>query len=154
MKQHINDKRIMAIIAGAVIMLVMVTVAVVATRLSGTMRSTQVTLNNTTITAKVADTPTMQKQGLSNTPVLPANQGMLFIFSQSGPQGIWMKDMHYPLDILWLNSNKEIVHIETNVSPQSYPKVFTSPTPANYVLELPSGFVKLHQVTEGSQLLF
>jgi hypothetical protein len=154
MKQSSTDRRIMAVVASAVIVLVMVVVAVVAMHLSQDMRATKVTINNTTITARVADTPNLQKRGLSNTTTLSSGQGMLFIFSQSGPQSIWMKDMQYSLDILWLNGDKVVVHIGTNISPQTYPKVFTSPVPANYVLEVPAGFVKAHQVTEGSQLLF
>jgi uncharacterized protein len=153
-KQNSIDQRIMAIVAGVVIMLVVVVVAVVALHVSLGMRTAKVTINGTTITARVADTPSLQARGLSHTASLRPEQGMLFIFSQSGAQGIWMKDMQYPLDILWLDGDKTVVHIETNVSPQTYPKVFRSPTPANYVLELPAGFVKAHQVVDGSQMLF
>ena len=40
---------------------------------------------------------------------------MLFRFSQAEKYSFWMKDMRFPLDIIWIK-NREVVHIEKNIS--------------------------------------
>ena len=45
------------------------------------------------------------------------NQGMLFIFNYPSKQGFWMKEMMFPLDIIWLDSNYSVIHIEKKLQP-------------------------------------
>ncbi len=92
------------------------------------------------IEAEVVDTQLTRDKGLGGRNSLGANQGMLFVFEQEGLHHFWMKGMKFSLDIVWLSSQKKVLHLETNVSPDTYPeKIYTSPTPALYVLELPAG---------------
>jgi len=64
------------------------------------------------------------------------------IYPNEAKWGIWMKDMHIPIDIVWLDKNKKIVHIVKNVSPDnSTSKIFEPNTIAKYVVELPAGTV-------------
>lgn len=88
---------------------------------------------------QVASTDQKRINGLSNTDSLAPNTGMLFTFDQDYSWPIWMKDMHYSLDILWLNSDKQVVTVKSNVAPSTYPDVFTPDSPARYVLEIPAG---------------
>ena len=77
--------------------------------------------------------------GLSNRTNLPEGiDGMLFIFPKSDTHGIWMKDMNFNIDILWLDDNFNVVDQRLNVSPDTYPESFTPSAPALYVLELPA----------------
>lgn len=99
-------------------------------------------LGDVLINLEVADTPAERALGLSGRASLAPDQGMMFVFPNAGQWGIWMKDMKFPLDIIWLDEQKEIVHIEENVLPETYPKVFTPLVPAKYVLEVNAGFVK------------
>jgi uncharacterized membrane protein (UPF0127 family) len=101
----------------------------------------RISLDDVTIQVRVADTAEKQQHGLSNTDSLATNQGMLFVFPQDGKYAFWMKDMKYALDILWLNANGRIVHIEQNVKPASFPATYGGSVSARYVLELSSGFV-------------
>lgn len=89
-----------------------------------------------TFRVSYADTPSQQEKGLGGQLHLANNRGMLFRFSDSGVQCFWMKNMHFPLDIAWLDSDKKIVYIESNVSPLSYPNSFCPPVQARYVLEV------------------
>jgi uncharacterized membrane protein (UPF0127 family) len=100
-------------------------------------------------TVTVADEPHEWRQGLSGTAPLADQTGMLFVFDQEDRYGMWMKDMNYPLDILWINNDMTVVHIEENVEPNTYPKVFASDEPARFVLEVPAFTVKTFQLTEG-----
>lgn len=114
--------------------------------------TTPVTIGSTTVLASVAETVPERIQGLSNTPYLPENVVKLFVFGAEGFHSIWMKDMLYPLDIIWATREGEIVHIEENVSPDTFPQSFSSPVPAWYVVEANAGFVAQHEIALGDQL--
>lgn len=102
------------------------------------------------IEVTIADTPELRKNGLSGTTNLPANSGMLFVFPYSDTWGIWMKDMNYALDILWIDRLGRIVHLEENVTPESFPEVYQPSEPALYVLEVPAGFISNNNINTTS----
>jgi len=71
-------------------------------------------------------------------------------FPEDGKWGIWMKDMYVPLDIVWLDSKKKVVHIVTDASPElSTTKTFVPKDPSRYVLELPAGSVQKAGIKRG-----
>lgn len=67
------------------------------------------------IQAELADTAQKRAQGLMYRSTLARDRGMLFTFGDSQLWAIWMKNTRIPLDILWLDEKKTIVHIERNV---------------------------------------
>ena len=101
----------------------------------------------------LADDPEERRQGLSGTEGLKELEGKLFLFDESKKHGFWMKDMNYALDILWINNDLEIVHIEENVSPDTYPKIFGPDEDARYVLEMKAFFVDTYRIEEGDKLI-
>lgn len=103
------------------------------------------------VSLEIVDTPALREKGLSGRTGLPAGTGMLFVFEESGLQGFWMKDMLFSIDMLWLDSNYRVVHIEADASPDSYPKVFLSKEPARFVLEVPAGWSKEKGIEVGSE---
>ncbi|MFA6273447.1 MAG: DUF192 domain-containing protein [Candidatus Paceibacterota bacterium] len=107
-------------------------------------------IGNTEIFIEIAQTPTELTRGLSGRLTLAENSGLFFVFPYSDKHGIWMKEMNFPIDIIWLDENYKIVAIKTNASPDSYPEVFTPPTPALYVLEVPAGFAQKHKISIGN----
>lgn len=112
-----------------------------------------ITLAGVPMLASVADTMSTRIKGLSDTPYLPDNVVKLFAFGVPGSHSIWMKDMNYPLDIIWIAEEGEIVHIEENVSPDTFPESFSSPVPAWFVVETNAGFVAENQVQVGDELV-
>lgn len=91
------------------------------------------------IKAEVADSPAERTKGLGGRQCIGEDQGMLFVFDQEGQYGFWMKDMKFPIDIIWLDTNHHVVKIQSGVQPDTYPEVFKNDKPARYVLELPAG---------------
>lgn len=89
-------------------------------------------------------------RGLSGTATLPEDMGMFFVFPADGHHGIWMKQMKYPIDIIWLDSVLKVVHIEEQISPLTFPKTFHPETAARYVLEVPSGFAAHNKIAVGA----
>jgi len=112
-----------------------------------------ITIGGVTVEASVADTLTKRIKGLSDTPYLPENVVKLFAFGVPGTHSIWMKDMNYSLDIIWAAENGEVVHIEENVSPDSFPTSFASPNPAWFVIEANAGFVQTNDITLGDTVV-
>lgn len=106
------------------------------------------------IEVEVVDTNELRQLGLSGRKSLPKDQGMLFVFDKSDTYGIWMKNMLFALDIIWLDEMFTIVHIEERVHPDTFPQVFRSEGPAFYVLELQSGSVDKFGIEIGDQASF
>jgi uncharacterized protein len=108
-----------------------------------------VVLGHATVKVEVADTYEKRILGLSGKEDLPRGTGMLFVFEKPGLYGIWMKDMNFDLDIIWVNEYREVIYIVENATPDSYPETFLPPTESLYVLEVPAGFVNEHGVKLG-----
>lgn len=108
-----------------------------------------VRIKDMNIRVEIADTAQKRKTGLSGRERLPENQGMLFVFDSAGLHGIWMKDMRFAIDILWLNREGTIIDLKRNVPPESYPSVFYPVSSAWYVLELPANYTELFSIKIG-----
>lgn len=92
-------------------------------------------------------------QGLSGRESLPQKTGMLFVFDEGGQQCMWMKDMRFSIDMLWLNRKKEIIKIQDSAAPETYPDSFCAPD-TKYVIELNGGDAKLANLAVGQLLIF
>ena len=88
---------------------------------------------------EVANTDSLRQKGLSGRKCIPSSLAMLFEFGQSSKYGIWMKDMKFAIDIVWLAEDKTVVYLEQNIGPDTYPKIFTPTLPSKYVVEIKSG---------------
>ncbi len=117
-------------------------------------REIEIRIGGEIVTSKIADTPEKRTNGLSNTKSLDQDSGLLFVFENEGIQGFWMKDMNYPIDIIWIGRDKRISGIERNISPDTYPEVFTSPQPIKYVLEVNAGFSDKFDISLGERVDF
>ena len=77
---------------------------------------------------------------------------MLFVFDSDDYRAIWMKDMKFPIDVLWITSGLEISDIVENMSPESYPTLYKPHVPVKYVLEIPAGTVKNAKILVGQSV--
>ncbi len=92
----------------------------------------------------LAKTAKEKEIGLSNTKSLPKDTGMLFEFEKADYYSFWMKDMKFPIDIIFIKDNK-IVTIYNEVKPPTNNKelaIYQPLEPANKVLEISSGLSK------------
>lgn len=103
--------------------------------------TTSVEVGDTIFNVNVVDTDTERTQGLSGRESLAEDEGMLFVFEKSDIYPFWMKDMRFPIDIMWIDENLKVVYIKENATPQSFPEIFTPNIFALYVLEVNSGMV-------------
>jgi len=106
------------------------------------------------INAEVASTSLEQAKGLGDRKLLAAGRGMLFPFTYPGDYGFWMKDMHFPIDMVWISSDKKVAGVTLRVFPETYPTVFYPPAAISYVLELNAGEADAFGIATGTQLAF
>lgn len=111
-----------------------------------------VSIGDTRILIDLAVTNFEKEKGLGGRFFLSDNNGLLFVYEKEGFPAIWMKNMIFPIDIVWLDSQFRIVHVEKNISPNTYPSAFRTDLPAKYVLELNAGFLDLHDIHIGNEL--
>ena len=92
-------------------------------------------------TVDIADTAETRARGLMFRDHLPEDHGMLFVFPSDGVRAFWMKDTLIPLDMIWLDKDLRILHLEENVQPCEHDPCpsYRSARPARYVLELNAG---------------
>jgi len=103
------------------------------------------------IQLEVAQTQSALIRGLSGRTQMARDQGMLFIFPDTDRQCIWMKEMHFNLDIIWLSPDKRVQHIEKDVSPDTFPESFCVPG-SKYVIEVNAGITDAGGIQVGQSL--
>jgi len=98
-------------------------------------------LGNNCFYVELAKTQAERDKGLMNRSHLDQNKGMFFIFEKEGNHPFWMKNTLIPLDIIWLDSGKNIVYVAENVQPcKSLICPAINPNvKAKYVLEINAG---------------
>lgn len=105
--------------------------------------------------AQVLKTDKERAKGLSGRSGLGADQAVLFVFDSDSKWSMWMKEMKFPIDIVWLDKNKKVVYIVKNVPPDSYPdETFTPTEDARYVMEFIAGTVDKKSIMIGNQAKF
>lgn len=117
----------------------------------------EVVINNTRIKVELADTSAKRKQGLGGRQALASDEGMLFIFEDSGKHPFWMKGLNFALDFIWINGDK-IVDITENAEPpiqgqkdESLP-IYESREDADKILEVSVGTVQRLNIKVGDSV--
>jgi uncharacterized membrane protein (UPF0127 family) len=103
---------------------------------------------------EIANTDDLRQKGLSSRKHLSSDSGMLFVFKEPGILNFWMKDMLFSLDLIWINEESQIVHIEKDLLPCSLScPTYSSPKNqesfSKYVLEINGGLSEIHNFSIG-----
>jgi uncharacterized membrane protein (UPF0127 family) len=94
--------------------------------------------------------------GLMYRPSLPADRALLFVFGEMGFHGIWMKNCRFPIDIVWLDEKRKVVHVAPGVPPclREPCPVYSSMRRAAYVVEMNAGAARREKIVIGAELGF
>ena len=124
-------------------------------------------VKDVSVRAEVVDTAVDRQQGLMFRENLPEGQGMLFVFKDEGCYGFWMKNMKFPIDIIWIDKEKRVVDIKPNLSPcqevrESFAggdrekscEIFEPRAKALYALEVEAGFCRRNKIEIGDRVSF
>lgn len=109
-----------------------------------------------TLTVEVMVEDADRAMGLMFRPSLPDDRGMLFVFDRLGFHGIWMKNCRFPIDIVWLDEERRVVHVADSVPfcEEEPCPVYSPLRAALYVLEIGAGQARREGVTVGITLDF
>ena len=114
----------------------------------------EIIIDEKTLKVDISDNNCKRELGLSGRESLKNDEGMLFIFDKVGNHGFWMKDMKFPIDILWIDDDFSIVDVEKNVATSTYPQVFGKNYMSKYVLELPAGYSDKNNIKIENKIIF
>lgn len=103
-------------------------------------------------TIEIANTDDLREKGLSGHTPLTDTEGMLFVFPAPGKYGFWMKDMTFPIDIIWIDEQGMVVHVEHSVATSTYPTILYPTNESLYVLEIKAGQSKSLRVKNGDRV--
>lgn len=127
-----------------------------STTLENNFPKGRILLGKMPLAVQVADTEERMVEGLQFQQPLPYTQGMIFVFGQPQVVAMWMKDMQFPLDMIWFDNGGNVIHIEKNlpacVGNQPCPVYDANGLKARYVLEVTSGFAAKFNITENSKM--
>ena len=119
-----------------------------------------VRIGNASYTVDLAVLPEERQQGLSGREHMDQDSGMLFVFDEEQQLYFWMKEMHFPLDIIWIDAQCRLLEVAENVpipppgaSNDEIPRA-QSPSPAKYVLEVRAGETARNGLAAGDVVEF
>lgn len=113
--------------------------------------------NGAQLTGEVANTPEKLLFGLAFRDDLAAGAALLLIHESSGLHRVWTKAYRFPIDMLWVDESKHIIHIVENVPPctaDPCPRYGPPPADARYIIQTKAGVVKELGIALGMELKF
>lgn len=111
-------------------------------------------INDAVVSAELASVPSQWQVGLSGRKSLGENSGMLFVFPWRRQHTFWMKEMNFPIDILFIDGTQIVDLVEyfpPPIDPSDIP-TYTPHEKANRVLELTAGWITKNRVKRGDHV--
>ena len=143
------------VIVAVVAIVILAAILIFYKQAGSEMKRTTIKIGGVELDAEIVDNDLMRAKGLMFRSELAANEGMLFVFNKSGYHSIWMMNMRFSIDIIWLNESKHVVTIKRDAQPCTLScESFRPSEPARYVLEVNSGFASKHAIKNGSAAEF
>lgn len=116
---------------------------------------TTVSVRDATFLADVAVTGKEKELGLGNRKDLPKDHGMLFVYDHKEKYPFWMKNMHFPIDIIWID-DRTIVDITKNVPVSNNPidslPIYYPAVPVDKILEINAGLSDIYSISVGDRV--
>jgi len=100
---------------------------------------------------EIADTDSLRERGMMQRTSFPPESGMLFLFDHQEPRQFWMGNTPLSLDLLFISNDSTIVDISKYAKTYSDEPIISN-APAQFVLEVPGGFVDTKGIVVGDQV--
>jgi uncharacterized protein len=119
-----------------------------------------VRIGSASFRAELALTPETRSRGLGGRDALDPDAGMLFVFPKEGIESFWMKGMRFPLDFVWISSDKRVLEVTANVPPlpagtaDSVLPLYEPAQLVRYVLEINAGLAQQVGISSGGAVTF
>lgn len=114
--------------------------------------------DGSTVRVELATNETQREYGLMGRTTLPDGRGMLFIHEAPSHNGYWMYHCKIGLDIVWMDADHRIVEMSPNTPPctgkATTCQTYGGKELSKYVVELPVGSIKKHNLAVGQTINF
>ena len=116
----------------------------------------KLTIAGHVVAVDVADTVEARRQGLSDRPSLAPDTGMVLAWDSPEVVAIWMPDMNFPLDVIFVAGGKvTAIYPDAQPCPPQGPcPAFGPKTPVDFVIEVPAGSAAAWHVAIGTAASF
>jgi len=124
---------------------------------SDSYQRVNITVNGQILIADVSATTEQRTRGLTVKDALDEKEAMLFVFDNQAKHKFWMKDMKFPIDIIWIGRDKSVIDIENSLKPCNSGFLCSTYEPDGdslYVLETVSGFAQKYGIVKGTIVEF
>lgn len=117
-----------------------------------------VRVDNSVITVEVADSPAERQRWLTfRQDMLPQDTALLIKYDEADLHEIWMLNIQFNLDLLWLDSDGNVVYMKQDVPPcgnvvETVSCTYKPTSKALYVMAADAGFIKSHNFVQGSKM--
>ncbi len=110
-------------------------------------------VSDTRVMVELAETSDELYAGLSFRDELCENCGMLFLFNDSARRAFVMRNMNFPLDIIWIRDGV-VTKIDKNLPPEGENPViiYKSKGGSDMVLEVNAGFADINKIKAGDKI--
>ena len=112
-------------------------------------------IGTTSVRAEIAQSDGKKALGLGNREALEKGTGMLFVFDEPSAYRFWNRDMRFPIDMLWILNDRVVdlyEHLPTYAAEKDF--TVTPQAPANFILEVPDGFIKENTIHIGDTIIY
>ncbi len=118
--------------------------------------SLKIRIGNVQLNALLTDTFIKSMLGLMFRKRLGEQECMLFLFKNKGRHSIWMKNMQFSIDVIWLDKNKKVIEYLENIQPCTTfnCKTYGKRNDSKYFIELNSGFIKKNNINKYTKIEF
>jgi uncharacterized membrane protein (UPF0127 family) len=111
------------------------------------------TIKNKTILVELSQNAKQWEKGLSDRSDLGELDGMLFIFPQYHVPIFWMKDMKFPIDMIWIAGGRVVdIHQKVQLSTSDKLPTYSPSVPVDMVLETRAGWAEENSITLGDEI--
>jgi uncharacterized protein len=145
-------------VVGAAVALALLTAAIWTAIDRREVLTMQLETPSGTIVVEVAETPAARSAGLSNRESLIGIDGLLLKWDAPGRHPIWMAQMHFALDLAWIDRDGRVLAVLPNVPPcRAEPCSLYEPDGTDRsvaVLEMPAGAAATRRIGVGAIVRF
>jgi len=117
-----------------------------------------IVINNHSISTEIAETPAERQRWLTfRTEQLPLNSSLLLVYDKPDLYSLWLLNIQFNLDLIWLDNSGNIVYMKQNAVPCSNTLdaskcTYKNTIPSKYIIAATSGFIKYHKITNDTKI--
>ncbi len=117
-------------------------------------KNTAVAIGSRQFSGIVSDSFLKRMIGLMYRSAIAEDECMLFIFNEEARLGIWMKNMNFPIDVIWLDSDMRIVSMVEGIQPchRIICKTYYPEAKSKYIIELKSGSIEKNRISKATKI--